>query len=60
MERKQALLKAREQYRPKDFTAEDKAAYAKYAEEISQYFGEIVMRQKVGGQPAEENENSDS
>ena len=59
MERKQALLKAREQYRPKDYTGEEKAAYAKYAEEISQYFGEIVMRQKVGAQPAEEKENED-
>jgi hypothetical protein len=60
MERKQELLKAREQYKPKDYTPEEKGAYAKYAEEISQYFGEIVMRQKVGGIPNEDPEEAKS
>jgi hypothetical protein len=60
LERKQELLKAREQYKPKDYTADEKSAYAKYAEEISQYFGEIVMRQKVGGIPNEDGEEAKS
>jgi len=48
IERKRAADAARESYKPKDYTPEDKDAYAKYAEEMSTFFGELIARQKAG------------
>lgn len=47
-ERKRADLAARESYKPKDYTEDEKLAHAAYAEEMSTFFGELIARQKAG------------
>jgi hypothetical protein len=47
-ERKRAAMAARESYKPKDYSPEEKDAYQKYAEEMSTFFGELIARQKAG------------
>lgn len=44
---------AREAYRPKDFTDEEKAAWEKYVEELHNFFGEIIIRQMSSDEAVE-------
>ena len=48
IERKRAALAARESYKPKNYTDEEKDAHRAYAEEMSTFFGELIARQALG------------